>query len=738
MFETDDDKDDQISSRAGGETPFDRYQPTESDTGLSDEEDLHPLDSPANEELHGMLMGSFRHEMDRQYENRIQQSVDEDFYDHIQWTEEDKTALEERGQKAIVYNVIATTCNWVIGTEKRGRNDFKVLPREEEDSKPAEHKSKLLKYLSDTNKTQFNRSRAFEDTVKVGIGWLEDGYTEDDDGEPIYSRYESWRNMLWDSASCEMDLSDCRYLFKYRWIDQDIMESIFNDRMDVIQRSAEDGPVFQFDNSLSDEVMDQKEVELESAYSIGRSDNDFIKRRRVRTYECWFTKPANVERIKSGKFKGEIFDKSSPAHVEYFNEQQAAGKNPVIVRKMMRMHVAIFVSKGLLWVGESPYRHNKYPFTPIWGYRRGRDHLPYGLIRGLRDIQEDINKRFSKALYILSTNKVVMDEGAVDDVEKLREEVARPDSIIEKKRGYSLDLEHDRELSQYQLDLMMKNIQMIQQVGGVTDEMMGRTTNAVSGAAIEARQAQGTMTTNNFFDNLRYAFNAQGEKQLSMIEQFMTEEKSFRITNERGTPEFVKVNDESLPESDIIRTKADFIISESDWRATMRQAQADQLMEMMTRMPPAVSLVMLDLVVELMDVPNREELVGRIRQINGQSDPDADPNSPEEQQKKAAQQASAQMQQAVIEAELRDKLSSAGLNEAKIAEIAAKISNSNVEAVNKAIEAAIKTAGDPAIAVTADAILDESKSQPQQQQQQQQPAALPAPEAQTELPEVTQ
>jgi len=47
----------------------------------------------------------------------------------------------------------------------------------------------------------------------------------------------------------------------------------------------------------------------------------------------------------------------------------------------------VFTVAGLLWLGPSPYRHNRYPFTPIWGNRRGRDGLPYGLIRGLRDIK---------------------------------------------------------------------------------------------------------------------------------------------------------------------------------------------------------------------------------------------------------------------------------------------------------------------------------------------------------------
>ena len=53
------------------------------------------------------------------------------------------------------------------------------------DTNPAEIKTKLLKYLSDVNRLPFARSRAFEDAIKVGIGWLEDGAQDEDDGEPL-------------------------------------------------------------------------------------------------------------------------------------------------------------------------------------------------------------------------------------------------------------------------------------------------------------------------------------------------------------------------------------------------------------------------------------------------------------------------------------------------------------------------------------------------------------------------
>lgn len=651
------------------------------------------LDSDKYVALHRRLMDLYVRELERQYENRMEMATDADFYDNIQWREEDAAVLKERGQVPLVYNVVAGTVNWVTGTEKRGRSDYKILPRRKEDSKPAERKTQLLKYLSDVNKTPFSRSAAFEDAVKVGMGWLEDGIQDDADGEPLYSRHESWRNILWDSAASEMDLSDARFMCRAKWSDLDIAKAMFPKRGGLINMSVNVEESGLGLDPYGDPAMDSRQLEM--AYSGTASSATWgFERRVVRLIEMWFRAPAMIERMKGGLFSGEIYDPYSAAHIEAVE----GGDSEVVTRPGLRMFVSIMTPRGMLYCGPSPYRHNRYPFTPIWGNRRDRDGMPYGMIRGLRDIQEDINKRASKALHILSTNKVIMDEGAVDDVDELLEEVARPDALIVKKKGFELDINNERELSGAHMDFMSRDIAMIQQASGVTDELMGRTTNAKSGIAIQRRQEQGSLATTKYFDNLRYAMQAQGEKQLSLIEQFMSDQKAFRITNMRGTPEYIKVND-GLPENDIIRSKADFVISDADWRATMRQAAADELLEAMTRMPPEVALVMLDLVVENMDLPNRDELVRRIRSVTGQRDPDADPNetTPEEQAKAAAQAEQMQMQRAAAMASIRKMIAEALRAERQAAAAQAQAVNTNVKSLGGPKRGAIDIAAELAV-----------------------------------------
>ena len=359
--------------------------------------------------------------------------------------------------------------------------------------------------------------------------------------------------------------------------------------------------------------------------------------------------------------------------------------------------------------------------------------MPYGIIRGLRDIQEDINKRASKALAILSSNKVIMDEGAVDDLEDFRDEVAKPNAVLVKKQGKELRLDTDRELAPAHLDLMSRSISMIQQVGGVTDEAMGRTTNASSGIAITARQEQGQLSTAHFFENLRLARQIQGENQLSLIEQYFSQEKQFRITNMRGVPDYITVND-GMPENDITATKADFVISEAEWNATARQAQTQELLALMQQIGPVapqVVMAMLDLVIEGMDISNREELVKRIRAITGQRDPDSEELTPEEQAKMQAQAQQAQMQQraqmaelARVEADAQLKAAQAQKAQADVRKLLADIASGNVDAQRAAVEAATLMLQAPAAVPVADTILHESGFKSRTEDEQQQAAAM--------------
>lgn len=631
------------------------------------------LDSGPMRDIWRRLFGHYRRELDIQGPWRREMALDEAFYDHDQWSADERQVLQERGQEPLVFNVIKTSIDWIIGTERRSRADYKVIARRKEGTGSAERKSQLLKYLSDANRTEFSFSDAFDEAVVAGLSFLECGLSGEDGKEPIYDRGDSWRNVIFDSMATERDLQDGRYYFRHRWTDFDTAARIFPERRGVLIEAARGthldlGPGL---DGHGDEAMDAREELLQYPADLDDSIGS-VSRSRIRLIEAWFRMPVETERLVGGDFNGEVFDPYSAGH----HEDLERGRSVLRQGIGWRTFVALMSSAGLLSIEPSPYRHNRYPFTPVWCYRKRNGGAPYGVVRGMRDAQRDINKRHSKALAILSSNKVIMDRGAVENLDEFEEEVARPDAIIVKEKGYELNIDADRELAASHMTLMQASMALIQSLSGVTDENLGRKTNATSGKAIIARQEQGSLATAKIFDNLRYARQVHGEKMLSLTEQFMSDERQFRITNARGNPEYITVNDGD-PNNDIVRYKADFIITEDSWNASVRQSMVEELLALMQQLAPTapqIVLVLLDLLVEAMDVPSREEIVKRIRQVTGMEDPSADPEAPDPERaaREAAKAAQAAMEQRAAEANIAKIEGEAAEKAARAAEIAAR------------------------------------------------------------------
>lgn len=668
----------------------------------------HPLDSEEKRNLLLKLQDWFDQEWDRQAHNRYQMAIDEDYYDNLQWTEEDSQALMERGQAPVVYNELKPTIDWLLGTERRTRVDFHILPRKKEHGKEAESKTSVMKYLADTNHSAKHRSKLFEDMAIAGLGWLEIGVKE---GGEIFERHQPWRQMLYDSSSTQEDMTDARYVFRWKWLDRDVAEMYFPDRKQVLKRAAannkgaseEKDDVWYLGARVTEPGYDFSPSSVGKYVPYDSSAYSWSRRDRVKVIECWYRIPGQSQRL--------VGDGIDEPFTHTLDQQSMvnAGQATIRERREMQVRCAIYVDGGLLWEGPSPYLHNRFPFVAGFAHRRRRDNAPYGVVRGLRDIQDGLNKRASKALWILSTNQVEMEEGAVDDIDQLREEASRPDGIIVRNRGREIKIHRENQLAEQHVALMRADQDMIRSISGVNSENLGRQTNAHSGRAIMARQEQGSTVTTHYFDNLRHALQRAGEIKLALVEQYFTEEMSIRVVGEKGHATFhdtVEIDPQTGKQVNLITSNhADFIISQQDYRDSVRQAMYDSLFDIMARLAqvnPQVAFSMLDLVVEMADVPNRDELVARIRKLNGERDPNEE-MTPEEI---AAEQQKAEIEQMQMQLALEKAQNEVAEIKAKGDKLTADAVAKRLDAVTKALEAAGLLQVNPTLGPPADDVLE--------------------------------
>jgi len=622
----------------------------------------NPLDSPEAQARLNKLTDWYVQARDAQSVNRLEQALDHDYYDGLQWSDEDRRVLMERGQPALVFNKIAPAINWVSGTEKKTRIDYQVVPRGSEDTAPAEAKTKLLKYLSDVNRIGFHRSKAFLDAIISGVGWLEHCIVADPDDEPLRVRYEDWRNIYYDHLSVEPDLSDARYLFRHKWIDEDLATFMFPCRKVQVEQAA----TYLANNAWTDDdefYWQHQDVILQdgrpaSAHmsSVTEYANVQNRRRRVKLVECWYREPCPCQVIKGqalGPESGSPFDPQDPFQRFHLDN----GLATVVDALKLQVRCAIFAGHNLLWEGPSPYRHNRFPFVPIWCYRRKRDNAPYGVVRGLRDVQDDLNKRRSKAVHLLSVNQIIYERGAIPDIDAARDELNAPDGMVEVETGKlkSIIVRDQPQLAEEHVKLMDDDGQFIQEVSGITDENLGLDTNATSGRAIQARQQQGHVVTATIFDNLRLAVQLDGEQDLSNIEQFYDTPKTVRILGDDAKDmEFLEVNSrraDGLLMNPITASVADFVVDEEDFNQSTRQAMFQSLMDLIAQLAnamPQVAAQLMPIALTMSDLPNREAVIAKVNQALG-LDKDGNPVPQQEAAPDPLTQAKAALTQAQTE-----------------------------------------------------------------------------------------
>lgn len=602
----------------------------------------HPLDSPEALKRRDKLIDWWCQARDAQALNRIEQALDHDYYDGLQWSDEDRLVLQQRGQAALVFNKTKPSIDWICGTEKKTRVDYRVVPRGPEDTAPAEAKTKLLKYLSDVNGVGFHRSKAFQDASISGVGWLEHCIVTDPDDEPVRVRSEDWRCIWYDHLAVEPDLSDARYLFRAKWLDEDVACHMFPDRADKVHDAAtylanhawSDDDEFYWQQTSA--LLSDGRPASSHMSSVGEYANVNNRRTRVKIVECWYREPAQCRCIKGktlGPESGSIYDEADIYH------RFAVDNNLATVVDALKMQVrcAIFAGNNLLWEGPSPYRHNRFPFVPVWCFRRKRDGAPYGIVRQLRDVQDDLNKRRSKALFMLSTNRVYFERGAFLDVDAARDEANAVDGMVEYEKGHKVDPQEHTQLAEWQVRLMEQDAQYLQDAAGVTDENLGLETDAKSGKAIMARQQQGHVVTAGIFDNLRLAVQKSGELMLSLVEQYYDQPKTLRILgNDPKAIEFLQLNvrgADGVMTNPITASAADFVVDEEDFNQSTRQAMSSAIMELVGQLSngmPQAAAQLLPIALELSDIPQREEVIAKINQALG-LDPEGKPIAQEQQ-----------------------------------------------------------------------------------------------------------
>ena len=129
----------------------------------------------------------------------------------------------------------------------------------------------------------------------------------------------------------------------------------------------------------------------------------------------------------------------------------------------------------------------------------------YGFPRNLKGPQDEVNQRRSKALHMSNVTRVIAQKGVVDDVEKARRELARPDGFVEVNPGFEIPTEKDKTQDlAHQLALMQDARTEIQSFANITPDLITREVPGDhSGVAINMLQKAGIAELGPYLRNYK-------------------------------------------------------------------------------------------------------------------------------------------------------------------------------------------------------------------------------------------
>lgn len=617
---------------------------------------------------------------------RAEAQREADMYDGNQLDSDTLSRMEEIGIPPIIVNLIKPTVDTVLGLETKTRTDPIVRSENNESREGAEGLNEKLKEA--IRMTRFNRgtSDAFAGQCKAGMGWVEVSRESDPFKYP-YRVCSVHRSEIWpDWRSRQPDYSDGRYLVRRRWYDSDELETFFPKYKMLIRQSMSMRPLWEGSDDIESSL--GRAWDIERTTSLQNEEWRDTERHRLALYEVWYKVFSEVWVLDLPDGRVVELNKKDPRHI------QAVATGMIEPRKAptQRIRVAYYLGPHQMTDEPSPYRHGRFPYSPMFGYREDKSGIPYGLIRAMKSPQEEVNARRSKMLYNLSTRRVITDRDAVKDHKQTAAEVARPDSYIildeNRKNANGFRIDSDAGLNAQQFQLMGEAKNNVQEASGMFQEMMGRSAGGgQSGEAIKSLVEQGTQVLGEIFDNYQEGRRIAADMLLSLVIEDLSKQNNVPVEVEDGSGETKQIilNKPELDEfgqpfrtNDVMRLRMRVVLDETPSTPSYRQQVLGRIMDLTQSLPPNIQASVIDLVVDATDLPNRKAFVERIRAATGAGSSD----SPEAQQAAKKEQ---ELQQREIELVFKER-------EAKITEIEQKAREAQAK-VEKILAEARKIAG---------------------------------------------
>jgi hypothetical protein len=436
------------------------------------------------DDLHARIVQWFETGETATNQGRMWSQRDRDYVSGYQWSQAERDALKTRGQPEVTINYCSRKVELMCGLERKSRTDPKAFSRNPTDEDKADAATDSLRYIADDTNFPLVRSDVYENLLVEGVGGAELGLEDDGQGGAnITITQVPYDRLFWDMHSRRLDFSDARYKGIVIWMDRDQASEMWPDAEDLI----------------SDTFASQTGSYSDRPNEVVWCDS---KRERVRIVQCHW-----VER--------DVWWVATLTRVGFLAQPM---KSPFL-----------------------DHRGKSTSGLQMASAKIDRENNRYGMVRDLISEQDEINKRRSKALHLLSVKQVVMEDGAVTDIDKARREIARPDGLIVINPGMKFEMLDGAQLAEGQFKLL-QHATAEMQASGPNASMSGTDPRELSGRAILAQQAGGAAAHEPIADTLRMWARTIYEIAWMAARQYWGAGRWVRVTDDLGATRWVGIN----------------------------------------------------------------------------------------------------------------------------------------------------------------------------------------------------
>ena len=557
----------------------------------------------------------------------------------------DKLVAEKR--PAISINHVQGPIDLMSGFERSNRTSLKATPQGSEDVESAKLMTWLLMFAQEQTNAADELSDMFEEGNITGMSVIELGvdYTGEkpETGEIVVTRLEPWTEIIWDPYWKKYDFSDARYMLKFKWtFVADLCADYPEWAREIREAAGQLTGIFHEGRTSSRPGDDYGSVRSHPVEDLGEERHFFdpddarmlvvegYYRVYYTTYSCFDTVTGTVRPCADHAEAAAIRD-ADPTRIKIHRQES----------RKIRMGVVIPAAWLILEEDKNPYPNDdsNYPFVAYVAKRKA--NVIYGMVRNLKDPQRVENKRWSQIVDTLAKWAILRPmypKGSLTNPQTLGNAFETGAFEYDKEKGapswWHAPIAEITKLLESLAFAMKVNLREVSGIG--MDPLGLRSETPESGVALARRSQAAQVVATIFFDNFRKTRHLFGRRLARRVQQVNTTEDVLRLTNELGAPVEVHINpaaaegmsDEEFRQwaqeqaaagkpailRDVKSLKYDVIISEAPATPSARAATFLHMLDLVEKAPVFLQ-VLADKLLEYSDLPDRPELVERLRRI---------------------------------------------------------------------------------------------------------------------------